>query len=54
MNQYMEEQETQSEEVICPKCKIPMENGECPVCDMRAIDIEDEDEDEYRDWRERR
>ncbi len=45
-------EETNNEEIICPKCKIPMENGVCPVCDMRAIDIEDEDE--YYDRRERR
>lgn len=47
--------EQESQEILCPKCNIPMEDGACPVCDMRAIDIEDEeDEDEYRDWRERR
>jgi uncharacterized Zn finger protein (UPF0148 family) len=42
----------ETKEIICPKCKIPMEGGVCPVCDMRAIDIEDEDE--YNDRRERR
>ncbi len=48
----MEEQETNDDGVRkCPKCKVPVEDKQCPICDMREIDMDDEDES---DWREHR
>lgn len=46
----MEEQE--KPEIICPQCNVKLEDGKCPVCNMTEQDIEDEED--YRDWHERR
>jgi len=40
-------------EIICPKCNVKLEDGKCPICNMTTDEIEDEEED-YRDWRDRR
>lgn len=44
--------EQEKPEIICPKCNVKLEDGKCPVCHMTAQDIEDEED--YRDWHERR
>ncbi len=31
--------DTPTAEVMCPKCNVPMVNGVCPQCGMRAEDI---------------
>ncbi len=45
------EEQNQEETKKCPKCKVPVENKACPICDMREIDMDD---DEDYDRRERR
>ena len=35
----------------CPKCHVPIVNKLCPICGMREIDMDDEDEWDRRERR---